>query len=46
MRQVMPHRNNIVADTDDCKSFLLHSSKFLSPWGGSLVLRRRRVHPR
>jgi hypothetical protein len=22
MRQVMPHRNNIVADTDDCKSFL------------------------
>jgi hypothetical protein len=46
MRQVMPHRNNIVADTDDCKSFLLHTSKFLSPWGGSRSLGRRRVHPR
>jgi hypothetical protein len=22
MRQVMPHRNNIVADPDNCKSFL------------------------
>jgi hypothetical protein len=21
MRQVMPHRNNIVADPEDCKSF-------------------------
>jgi len=22
MRQVMPHRSNIVADPEDCKSFL------------------------
>jgi hypothetical protein len=26
MRQVMPHRNNIVADPDNCKNFLQKSA--------------------
>jgi hypothetical protein len=26
MRQVMPHRNNIVADPDNCKNFLHKSA--------------------
>jgi hypothetical protein len=42
MRQVMPHRNNIVVDTGSCKSFLRpmrprpadsHTcGTFVSPW--------------
>jgi hypothetical protein len=32
MRQVMPHRNNIVADPDNCKSFLRKNADSLIVW--------------
>jgi hypothetical protein len=56
MRQVVPHRNNIVADPDNCKSFLhknagsFHSFRRtvdrLVQWTGAEVVRLRKLRIR
>jgi hypothetical protein len=45
MRQVMPHRNNIVSDVAACKIFLCSLSAFFARWGKLWAPHRRIVAP-